>query len=343
MKANGIRFRTIGRIERLPASVRAWIEKRRGRDRGQYRHGPEPCAVLRRPGRNPGGDQADVRRRRSDRATVTEEVFSVHLDTAGLPDPDLIIRTSGEKRISNFLLWQAAYAELYFTDTLWPDFEEKDLLARHHRLPGPSAPVRPHPGATASRRTETGSRQPVPVHRQHVVRTRQCSTNGLISGLLFLPIFYLVAWKLPPVYFTALVMAAAVRGTVRVLPHGAGTRDPSVSRCSACALGALVVLDFYHPLLPGAGAFFCLPHACSLIMIVRLFSPRPVEGAIEDVASTFLGNSSMWPCCSPFRSPSAREATASSGWCSCISSSGHRTSALIPSASPSAGTGCTKK
>ena len=60
---------------------------------------------------------------------MTEELFSSYLDTAGLPDPDLIIRTSGEKRISNFLLWQAAYAELYFTDTLWPDFAEKDLLA----------------------------------------------------------------------------------------------------------------------------------------------------------------------------------------------------------------------
>ncbi|HEY6010409.1 MAG TPA: undecaprenyl diphosphate synthase family protein, partial [Nitrospirota bacterium] len=60
---------------------------------------------------------------------LTEEVFAAALDTAGLPDPDLIIRTSGEKRISNFLLWQAAYAEFYFTDTLWPDFEERDLLA----------------------------------------------------------------------------------------------------------------------------------------------------------------------------------------------------------------------
>ena len=62
-------------------------------------------------------------------ADVTEETFSSFLDTAGLPDPDLIIRTSGEKRISNFLLWQAAYAELYFAETLWPDFNEQDLLA----------------------------------------------------------------------------------------------------------------------------------------------------------------------------------------------------------------------
>ena len=60
---------------------------------------------------------------------VEEAAIASHLYTSGLPDPDLIIRTSGEKRISNFLLWQAAYAEFYFTDTLWPDFAEKDLLA----------------------------------------------------------------------------------------------------------------------------------------------------------------------------------------------------------------------
>lgn len=58
---------------------------------------------------------------------ITEEVFSAHLSTAGIPDPELIIRTSGEFRISNFLLWQIAYSEFYFTDILWPDFKEKDF------------------------------------------------------------------------------------------------------------------------------------------------------------------------------------------------------------------------
>ena len=60
---------------------------------------------------------------------ISEKMFSQNLDTAGLPDIDLLIRTAGEKRLSNFLLWQSAYAELYFTDTLWPDFSKKDLLA----------------------------------------------------------------------------------------------------------------------------------------------------------------------------------------------------------------------
>jgi undecaprenyl diphosphate synthase len=58
---------------------------------------------------------------------VTEELFADHLLTAGIPDPDLVIRTSGEKRLSNFLLWQTAYAELVFLDRLWPDFTKKDL------------------------------------------------------------------------------------------------------------------------------------------------------------------------------------------------------------------------
>ena len=58
---------------------------------------------------------------------IDENVFSEFLETGGMPDPDLVIRTSGEQRISNFLLWQSAYAELVFTDTLWPDFSREDL------------------------------------------------------------------------------------------------------------------------------------------------------------------------------------------------------------------------
>ncbi|PWC59860.1 UDP pyrophosphate synthase [Azospirillum sp. TSH7] len=60
---------------------------------------------------------------------IDEDALSARLYTADIPDPDLIIRTSGEKRISNFLLWQAAYAELVFVDTLWPDFTKRDLEA----------------------------------------------------------------------------------------------------------------------------------------------------------------------------------------------------------------------
>ncbi len=58
---------------------------------------------------------------------ITEDSFSKYLYTSGIPDPDLLIRSSGEKRISNFLLWQSAYAEFYFTDVLWPDFKDEDF------------------------------------------------------------------------------------------------------------------------------------------------------------------------------------------------------------------------
>ena len=58
---------------------------------------------------------------------LTEERFSSYLDSAGIPDPDLLIRPGGEQRLSNFLLWQCAYAEFYYTDVLWPDFDEKEL------------------------------------------------------------------------------------------------------------------------------------------------------------------------------------------------------------------------
>lgn len=64
---------------------------------------------------------------RTDPATIDESVFAAHLATVGMPDPDLVIRTSGEQRLSNFLLWQAAYAELIFDEALWPDFGAENL------------------------------------------------------------------------------------------------------------------------------------------------------------------------------------------------------------------------
>ncbi|MFC1477415.1 undecaprenyl diphosphate synthase family protein, partial [candidate division KSB1 bacterium] len=61
-------------------------------------------------------------------AEITEDMFARNLYTNGLRDPDLLIRTSGEGRISNFLLWQLAYTELYFTEKLWPDFRQEEFL-----------------------------------------------------------------------------------------------------------------------------------------------------------------------------------------------------------------------
>ena len=127
MKKNGIRFRTIGRIERLPEAVRTWIDRATAETSGNT--GMVLNLALSYGGR---GEIIEAIKRLSRAggltSEITEEAFSSHLDTAGLPDPDLIIRTSGEQRISNFLLWQAAYAELYFTDILWPDFKAEDLL-----------------------------------------------------------------------------------------------------------------------------------------------------------------------------------------------------------------------
>ena len=67
--------------------------------------------------------------RRAELENMTPEVFSRYLVTDGIPDPDLIIRTSGEQRLSNYLLWQSAYSEFYFTDVLWPDFRKDSFLA----------------------------------------------------------------------------------------------------------------------------------------------------------------------------------------------------------------------
>ena len=69
----------------------------------------------------------DVKNGKTAPADITEQMISDTADTAGIPDPDLLIRTCGEERISNFLLWQGAYTELYFTDTAWPDFTKEEL------------------------------------------------------------------------------------------------------------------------------------------------------------------------------------------------------------------------
>jgi undecaprenyl diphosphate synthase len=70
----------------------------------------------------------EVKDGKLDVADISEDMISNHLDTAGIPDPDLLIRTSGEERLSNYLLWQLAYTEFYFTDVLWPDFDRNELI-----------------------------------------------------------------------------------------------------------------------------------------------------------------------------------------------------------------------
>ena len=70
---------------------------------------------------------ADVRTGSADPAELTEAVFEQYLDTAGVPDIDLVIRTGGNRRLSNFFPWQTVYSEIWFTDVLWPDFSKKDL------------------------------------------------------------------------------------------------------------------------------------------------------------------------------------------------------------------------
>ena len=70
----------------------------------------------------------DVSEGKIEADTIDNDLISSYLDTAGIPDPDLLIRTSGEERLSNFLLWQLAYSEFYFTDVLWPDFDINELI-----------------------------------------------------------------------------------------------------------------------------------------------------------------------------------------------------------------------
>ena len=122
LKKEGVKVTFFGQIEKLPLAVRATLretEKRLSVGKNlqlniaiSYGSRAEILSAIEQAGK--------VQK-------LTEEEFSSLLDTRNLPDPELIIRTGGEKRLSNFLLWQAAYSELYFTDVLWPDFNEAEL------------------------------------------------------------------------------------------------------------------------------------------------------------------------------------------------------------------------
>jgi len=132
LHANNIRVRTIGELNRLPAKLVAKIEaakEKTARNESMilsialsYGGRLDILNATRKIGRA-------LRSGELEQGQITEAIFSRFLDTAELPDPDLLIRTGGEIRISNFLLWQCAYAELYFTPTLWPDFDEREFLA----------------------------------------------------------------------------------------------------------------------------------------------------------------------------------------------------------------------
>ena len=121
---NNIRFRTIGRTDQLEPSVRQELDKAIART--QSNTGMVFMVALNYGGRAEIVDAVN-QLLKAGRDSVDEAEISRHLYTAGLPDPDLLIRTSGEMRVSNFLLWQIAYTEIYVTDTLWPDFSKKSL------------------------------------------------------------------------------------------------------------------------------------------------------------------------------------------------------------------------
>lgn len=131
MQDNGVCFRIIGDVDHVPARVRAEFEKTVEVTRNNtrmilnlavnYGSRDEILLAVRRLAE-------EVKAGRLDPSKITSDDMSRQLYTAGLPDPDLLIRTSGEIRISNFLLWQMAYTEFWFTERYWPEFSRTDLL-----------------------------------------------------------------------------------------------------------------------------------------------------------------------------------------------------------------------
>lgn len=130
LKANNIRFAQIGRLQGM--SQRVLDEMQAAIDATKHCTGTTFCLAVNYGSRAEIVDTVraiatEARDGKLDPSQITEATISNHLYTAGMPDPDLLIRTAGEMRVSNYLLWQISYAELYVTDTLWPDFGIPDF------------------------------------------------------------------------------------------------------------------------------------------------------------------------------------------------------------------------
>jgi undecaprenyl diphosphate synthase len=131
MVENNIRLNAIGRLVDLPLDVQRTLQETKKKT--EHCDGMILNLALSYGGRSEilhaiQGILSDLQKGRIKPEEITIQRFSQYLWTHGIPDPDLLIRTSGEFRISNFLLWQIAYTELYVTDTLWPDFDRKELM-----------------------------------------------------------------------------------------------------------------------------------------------------------------------------------------------------------------------
>lgn len=129
LKRNNVRFQVIGRVAELPQEVQNDLDLAIVETAANT--GLRLNVALNYGGRAELVDAVNAllkRTRRGEDLQISEEAISSELYTAGLPDPDLLIRTSGELRVSNFLLWQIAYAEIWVTERLWPDFQTTDLL-----------------------------------------------------------------------------------------------------------------------------------------------------------------------------------------------------------------------
>jgi undecaprenyl diphosphate synthase len=132
LHGEGVRVRVIGRREGLSDKICGLIDRAESLTANNSRLFLQ--IAFNYGGREELADAASRLVRRAANGTLDPEsinanVLAAELLTAGMPNPDLIIRTSGESRLSNFMLWQSAYAELYFTDVLWPDFSRADLEA----------------------------------------------------------------------------------------------------------------------------------------------------------------------------------------------------------------------
>ncbi len=237
---NDIRLVAIGELDRLPAYAREPLDALMRDSAGN--RGMTLCLAL-----SYGGRESIVAAARAlgesvasgeiTAEEITEEKLTASLQTGGLPQLDLLVRTSGEERLSNFLLWEAAYAELYFTETFWPAFGKAELYRRSSRSAGASAGSVARASRSAARAERAG-----PCRTWRCGRCRRWCCCRVVGALIL--------WQ-QPLGFGALVLLVsglALHECAAIMLAGA----PPKFRAAIVALGVAFTAALY--LAPGYGA-----------------------------------------------------------------------------------------
>ncbi len=294
---NNIQFTCIGRTAALPPRVRAELES--AVESTAANSGMRLNVAINYSGRAEIVDAVnalldDARLEgRLERLRIGEETLASRLYTAGLPDPDLLIRTSGEMRISNFLLWQIAYSEIYVTATLWPDFRRTDLFEaildyqKRDRRFGGLGESRERDPLAARRRKRSGPSPPRARVNRARSRVAQPAMKRVLTSLVLAPIFvYVTLWAPTPVFLAVVAIVAVLCfHEYAGLVSNHGLRPPGIFGYAA----GLLVLFLPRP-------DWLLLVLIALLALALALASRDLADALPFAAALLLGVLYVFGC-----------------------------------------------